>query len=157
MTSAGSFWRPIHPICWCWAGPESSGTILDVPLIATVNAYRGLLPTLRGSSSVGWALYKDLPQGATTHFVDTHIDEGDIILRRNCRFIVGTPTKINGRVATLAGKLMAETLGCFERGAVLRSPQDRTEGETFAVISEDLLAEGKRRLADGTYSHFSAA
>ena len=38
-------------------------TILDVPLIATVNAHPGLLPTLRGSSSVGWALYKDLATG----------------------------------------------------------------------------------------------
>ena len=50
---------------------------------------------------------------------------------------------------------MADTLAYFERGAVPRTPQDRTEGETFTVIPEDLLAEGKRRLADGTYSHFT--
>jgi methionyl-tRNA formyltransferase len=130
--------------------------ILDVPRIATVNAHPGLLPLLRGSSSVGWALYKDLPQGATTHFVDTHIDEGDIILRRELPVYRGdTYEKINGRIATLAGELMAETLGYFERGAVPRSVQDRTEGETFTVIPEDLLAEGKRQLADGTYSHFT--
>jgi methionyl-tRNA formyltransferase len=130
--------------------------ILDVPLIATVNAHPGLLPTLRGSSSVGWALYKDLPQGATTHYVDTHIDEGDMILRRELPVYRGdTYEKINARIATLAGELMAETLGYFERGAVPRAPQDRTEGETFAVIPEDLLAEGKRRLVDGTYSYFA--
>ncbi len=131
-------------------------TILDVPLIATVNAHPGLLPTLRGSSSVGWALYKDLPQGATTHFVDTHIDEGDVILRQALPVQRGdTYESINGRIARLAGELMADTLAYFERGAVPRTPQDRTEGETFTVIPEDLLAEGKRRLADGTYSHFA--
>jgi hypothetical protein len=51
---------------------------------------------------------------------------------------------------------MAETLAFFERGAVPREPQDRTQGETYTVIPEELLEEGKRRLADGTYSHFSA-
>jgi len=133
-------------------------TILDVPRIATVNAHPGLLPGLRGSSSVGWALYKDLPQGATTHYVDTHIDEGDIIVRRELPVYHGdTYEKINARIAALAGELMAETLGYFERGAVPRSPQDRAVGETFIAIPEDLLAEGKRRLADGTYSHFSPA
>lgn len=131
-------------------------TILDVPRIATVNAHPGLLPALRGSSSVGWALYKDLPQGVTTHFVDTHIDEGDIILRRELSVHRGdTYETINGHIATLAGELMAETLAFFERGAVPRAPQDRAAGETLTVISDDLLAEGKRRLAEGTYSHFA--
>ncbi len=130
--------------------------VLDVPRIATVNAHPGLLPTLRGSSSVGWALYKDLPQGATTHYVDTHIDEGDIILRQELPVFRGdTYEAINGRIATLAGELMTETLSYFERGAVPRLPQERSAGETYTVIPEDLLAEGKRRLADGTYSHFS--
>jgi methionyl-tRNA formyltransferase len=131
-------------------------TILDVPRIATINAHPGLLPALRGSSSVGWALYKDLPVGASTHYVDTHIDEGDLILRRELPVRPGdTYENINGRIATLAGDLMAETLAYFERGAVPREPQDRTQGETLPVIPDDLLAEGKRRLIDGTYSHFA--
>jgi methionyl-tRNA formyltransferase len=130
-------------------------TILDVPRVATVNAHPGILPTLRGSSSVGWALYKDVPVGASTHFVDTHIDEGDLILRRELPVYRGdTYETINGRIATLAGELMAETLTFFERGAVPREPQDRTQGETMTVIPEALLQEGKQRLADGAYSHF---
>lgn len=131
-------------------------TILDIPRIATVNAHPGLLPTLRGSSSVGWALQKDLPIGASTHFVDTHIDEGDLILRRELAVRRGdTYESLNARLATLGGELMAETLAFFERGAVPREPQDRTQGDTFTVIPDDLLAEGKQRLADGTYSHFA--
>jgi methionyl-tRNA formyltransferase len=131
-------------------------TILDIPRIATVNAHPGLLPALRGSSSVGWALYRDLPVGASTHYVDTHIDEGDLILRRELPVRRGdTYESINGRIATLAAELMAETLGFFERGAVPREPQDRTEGETMPVIPEELLEEGKQRLADGKYSHFA--
>ena len=131
-------------------------TILEIPRIATVNAHPGLLPELRGDSTVGWALYKDLPQGVSIHFVDTHIDEGDIILRRELPVRRGdTFEKINGRVATLAGEMMAEALGYFERGAVPRTPQDRSQGETLPPIPGEMLAEGKRRLAEGTYSHFA--
>ena len=131
-------------------------TILDVPRIATLNAHPGLLPTLRGTSTVGWALYKDLPQGVSIHFVDTHIDEGDIILRRELSVCRGdTYERINGKLAVLAGEMMAETLGYFERGAVPRTSQDRTQGETLREIPGELLAEGKRRLSEGTYSHFA--
>jgi len=56
--------------------------VLEIPKRATVNCHPGLLPWLRGSASVGWALYKDLPQGATAHFIDPGIDTGDIIIRR---------------------------------------------------------------------------
>ena len=111
---------------------------------------------MRGTSTVGWALYKDLPQGVSIHFVDTHIDEGDIILRRDLPVRCGdTYEQINGKLAVLAGEMMAETLGYFERGAVPRTPQDRTQGETLREIPGELLAEGKRRLSEGTYSHFA--
>ncbi|MBM3134966.1 MAG: hypothetical protein FJZ89_06740, partial [Chloroflexi bacterium] len=56
--------------------------VLAIPRRGTVNVHPGLLPWLRGSSSVGWALYKDLPVGATTHFVDSGTDTGPIILQR---------------------------------------------------------------------------
>ena len=56
--------------------------ILAIPRLGTVNAHPGLLPWLRGSSSVAWALYKDLPLGSTTHLLDANIDTGPIILRR---------------------------------------------------------------------------
>ena len=50
---------------------------------------------------------------------------------------------------------MAETLRCFERGDVPRAPQERDVGETLEVISEDLLEDARRRLAEGRYSHFA--
>ncbi|NIV30355.1 MAG: hypothetical protein GWN58_12930, partial [Anaerolineae bacterium] len=55
--------------------------ILAIPPRGTINAHPGLLPQLRGSSSVGWALYKDLPVGSTVHYVDAGIDTGPILLR----------------------------------------------------------------------------
>jgi methionyl-tRNA formyltransferase len=130
--------------------------ILEIPRRATVNAHPGLLPWLRGSASVGWALYKDMPQGATAHFIDPGIDTGDIIVRRELPvYRRDTYESINGRVAILAGELMSEALTLLARGAAPRERQDQNVGETFKVIPEDLLEEGKRRLAEGRYSHFA--
>jgi len=130
--------------------------LLEIPARGTVNCHPGLLPQLRGSASVGWALYKDLPQGATAHFIDPGIDTGDIIVRRELPVSRrDTYESLCVRVATLAGELMAETLGYLSSGEAPRMPQDSGAGETFRVIPDDLLEAGKRRLAEGRYSHFA--
>jgi methionyl-tRNA formyltransferase len=128
--------------------------VLEIPTRATVNCHPGLLPWLRGSASVGWALYKDLPQGATAHFVDPGIDTGDIIIRRELPVSRrDTYESLCSRVAILAAELMAETLASLATGEAPRMPQERHVGETHKVIPDDLLEEGKRRLAEGRYSH----
>lgn len=130
--------------------------ILKIPDQGTINCHPGLLPTLRGSASVGWALYKDLPQGATAHYVDPEIDTGDIITSRQLPvYRNDSYESINYRIAILAGELMAEALKAIARGETPRTPQDPEAGETLRVIPEDLLEEGRRRLAEGRYSHYA--
>jgi len=130
--------------------------ILETPRRATVNAHPGLLPMLRGSASVGWALYKDLPEGATAHFIDPGIDTGDIIVKRQLPvYHHDTYESLNYRIALLSGELMAESLTLLANGEAPREPQDPNLGETFKVIPDDLLEEGKRRLSEGRYSHFA--
>lgn len=130
--------------------------VLEIPRRGTVNCHPGLLPWLRGSASVGWALYKDLPQGATAHFIDPGIDTGDIVVRRELPvYHRDTYESLCYRVARLAGELMTETVRHLERGEAPRVPQERHLGETFKVIPAELLEEGKRRLAEGRYSHFA--
>lgn len=130
--------------------------ILEIPPQGTVNSHPGLLPELRGSASVGWALYKDLPQGATAHFVDPGIDVGDIIISRELPvYRRDSYESLNYRVAILAGELMAEALKQIASGDVPRLPQDPDQGETLRVIPEELLEIGRQRLKDNTYSHFA--
>jgi methionyl-tRNA formyltransferase len=131
--------------------------ILAVPKQFTINSHPGLLPRLRGSASVGWALYKDLPQGATVHFVNSGIDTGDIIISRHLPvYRKDTYESLNWRIAILAGELIVEALTSISKGKVTRTPQDPDEGETLRVIPEDFLQEGKQRLAEGNYSHFAS-
>ena len=131
--------------------------LLELPTLGMVNAHPGLLPRLRGSSSVGWALYKDLPVGSTTHFIDARIDTGPLILRRRLPVYRGeTYERIVRRVLTLSGELMAESLALFQGGERPRTtPQDPAVGETLRVIPPELLAVAKTRLARGRYSHFT--
>ena len=129
--------------------------ILEVPHRGMVNAHPGLLPWLRGSSSVGWAIYKDMEIGSTVHFVKAGIDTGPIILRRKLPVRRGAAYEYLVRqTITLSGELMAETLEMFEAGEVQGTRQDASVGETLRVIPPELLAEGKSRLAEGRYSHF---
>ena len=130
--------------------------ILEIPGQGTVNSHPGLLPWLRGSSSVGWALYKDLPQGATAHYVSPGIDVGDIIVSRELPVNhTDTYESLNYRIGILAGELMAEAVKAIEDGTVSTTPQDPDLGETFKVIPDELLEEGKQRLAQGRYSHYT--
>lgn len=129
--------------------------LLDIPPQGTVNAHPGLLPQLRGSSSVGWALYQDLPVGSTIHFIDQNIDTGPIILRQHLPIYRNDSyEQIVRRVLTLSGSLMAEALTMLERGPVAATPQDPAAGETLRVIPPELLQQAKTRLAQGRYSHF---
>jgi methionyl-tRNA formyltransferase len=131
--------------------------ILAIPRLGTVNAHPGLLPWLRGSSSVAWALYKDLPIGSTTHLLDEKIDTGPIILQRHLAVHSGdTYEQLVQRMLTLSGELMAETVGLFRAGTVEARPQDPNIGETLRVIPPDLLDQAKKNLAQGRYSHFAS-
>lgn len=130
--------------------------ILAVPTRGTINAHPGLLPQLRGSSSVGWALYNDLPVGSTVHMVDAGIDTGPVLLQRRLPVSRGESyEQIVRRVLTLSGELMAEALTLLGRGAAQPMPQDPAAGETLRVIAPELLAAAKSRLAAGRYSHYA--
>lgn len=131
--------------------------ILAIPPMGTLNSHPGLLPELRGSSSVAWAIYKDLPVGSTCHFIDSGIDTGPILLRRELPVYRGeTYEHIVRRTFTLSGELMAEALAMLAAGPVNPIPQDPNVGETLRVISPELLAEAKRKLAEGRYKHYAA-
>jgi methionyl-tRNA formyltransferase len=130
--------------------------VLAIPRLGTLNSHPGLLPELRGSASVAWAIYKDLPVGSTCHFIDSGIDTGPILIRRALPIHRGeTFERIHRRVLTLSGELMAEGLGISASGAARPMPQDLGVGETLRVIPPELMVEVKNKLAEGRYRHYA--
>ena len=131
-------------------------SVLAIPERGTINAHPGLLPWLRGSSSVAWALYKDMAIGSTVHFVEAGIDTGPILLRRALPVYRGqTYEQIVRGVLTLSGTLMAEALELLASGDPSTTPQDPAVGETLRVIPPEYLEVAKTKLAQGDYHHFS--
>lgn len=57
----------------------------DIPLGA-INLHPGLLPYNRGMYPNIWPLVDGTPAGVTIHYIDEHIDHGDIIAQREVPF-----------------------------------------------------------------------
>jgi methionyl-tRNA formyltransferase len=119
-----------------------------------LNSHPGLLPHVRGSASVAWSIYYDVPIGCTCHFIDTSIDTGDIVGQRTLAVRRGdTYEKLVYETIVLAGALLVEALQQFEAGTLRRTPQPK-EGNTYRVMPPEMVEQVKARLAGGTYRHF---
>ena len=119
-----------------------------------LNSHPGLLPEVRGSASVAWAIERDLPIGCTCHFIDAHIDQGPIVGRRGIPVRRGdTYEKLCWSTVVLAGTLMAEAVEAWRAGTLTSRPQGEG-GETHRDMPDEGVREVKRKLAEGTYSHF---
>lgn len=46
-----------------------------------INFHPGLLPENRGLDNLKWAIYRNIPQGVTTHIIDKNIDVGEMIFK----------------------------------------------------------------------------
>lgn len=121
----------------------------------TLNAHPGLLPEVRGSASVAWAIHKDIPIGATCHFIEAGIDTGPIVGRRQIQVRRGaTYEDLCRATMTLAGALMVEALQAFAEGRLVGTPQG-VGGEALRNMPDDMVAEVRRKLAEGRYAHYA--
>ena len=55
---------------------------MQIPKIGTLNIHGGVLPIIRGADSNLWAIWEDISQGITAHFVDEGVDTGPIIMQQ---------------------------------------------------------------------------
>jgi phosphoribosylglycinamide formyltransferase-1 len=61
----------------------------------TINTHPGIIPAVRGLDAFKWSIYEMKPLGVTMHFIDEHVDAGEIIC------ILPTPVYINDTFETL--------------------------------------------------------
>jgi methionyl-tRNA formyltransferase len=128
--------------------------IITIPKDGMLNSHPGLLPEVRGSASVAWAIYYDLPIGCTCHFIDPNIDTGPIVGRREIPVHRGdTYEKICWETIGLAGALMTEAVSAWSRGELKGVPQTLGQ-KALRVAPPDVLEVVYRKLQDGTYKHF---
>jgi folate-dependent phosphoribosylglycinamide formyltransferase PurN len=132
--------------------------------IGVLNSHLALLPEIRGMSSPEWSLLCGVPLGITIHLMDSGIDTGPIVLRREftvpgeCVSLVD----LRNRMIASGIELIAEAVSSFARGAVLPAPQTNHETTTyesdsqFFVMHQRLKAVAERRLRRGQLTAVAA-
>jgi methionyl-tRNA formyltransferase len=128
--------------------------IFEHATVGTLNAHPGLLPEVRGSASVAWAIELDVPIGCTCHFIAAGIDTGPIVARRTIPVRRGdTYEKLCHKTAVLSATLMTEALQAHAAGALRGTPQPGG-GKALRNMADDGVERVKRKLAEGRYAHF---
>ncbi len=121
----------------------------------TLNAHPGLLPEVRGSASVAWAIATDQKVGCTCHFIDAGIDTGPIVSRREIPVHRGdTYERLCWLTTRLSAELMRDAISAYAAGTLESTPQG-LGGVTYRNMPADAVAEVKRKLAEGRYAHLA--
>jgi len=125
------------------------GELLAIPRLGVINAHLALLPEVRGMSSPEWSLLCGVPLGVTIHFMDTGIDTGPILLRREFTLTAGCDslTDLRNRMIAFGIEQVGEVVTALDNGTISPTPQPESCPDTqFFVMHEWLKAKAGRRL-----------
>jgi methionyl-tRNA formyltransferase len=123
--------------------------VLKVSRLGVLNSHLALLPEIRGMSSPEWSLLCGVPLGITIHFMDSGLDTGPILLRRE--FAGGDDcdslSDLRNRMIAEGIELIAEAVAGLDRGTLSAVSQaERETDRQFFVMHERLKAVAMRRL-----------
>jgi len=125
--------------------------VLKVPRLGILNSHLALLPEIRGMTSPEWSLLCGVPLGITIHFMDSGVDTGPILLRRE--FVADgcdSLADLRNKMIAEGIELIAEAVTGLDRGTISAVPQaDREKDCQFFVMHERLKAVAARRLKKG--------
>ena len=114
--------------------------VLDIPPLGCVNIHGSVLPAMRGSAPVQWAVLNDLPEtGVTAMYMNAAMDEGDIIdVRTTPIGAAETAGQLMERLAPLGAALLKDTLAAIAAGTAARIPQDGTRATYAPMLTKEL-------------------
>ena len=123
--------------------------VLSIPSMGVLNPHPGLLPDYRGLDVLHWAVYNGDPLGVTVHFLDPGIDTGPVVAQRTLQVQPGdTMQSVTRRAASLAGEMMADTVGrLIDTGHLEAVAQPRDQGKTYARMPPGLRRQVEAQLA----------
>jgi folate-dependent phosphoribosylglycinamide formyltransferase PurN len=123
--------------------------LLRIPRLGVLNSHLGLLPEIRGMSTPEWSLLTGVPIGITIHFMDSGLDTGPILLRREFRAEgeCESLTDLRNRMIAEGIELIAEAVAGVDRGTLTSNPQTDCERDRqFFVMHDRLKSVAERRL-----------
>jgi len=109
-----------------YRAPILKPDLLSIPVQGVLNLHPSLLPRYRGGHPLLWmAANMDLEGGATVHYIDEHIDRGDIVAQATFPITAGMS---EGQVEKIAVEkygigLLTQAIENVAQGTVTRHPQ----------------------------------
>ena len=114
--------------------------ILDYPKYGCVNGHASLLPKLRGSSPIQWAIVTgEIKTGVTTMLMDDGIDTGDIL--ETFETDIGeneTAEELFERLSVISAEGMVQTLKNLEEGKIVPKKQNNDEATYAPMIKKEM-------------------
>ena len=123
----------------CAYGQILSQEILDIPPLGTINIHASLLPKLRGSSPIQWAIINgDEETGVTIMMTDIGVDTGDIILTKKIAIDKNeTAGELFDRLSVLGADAVIDALKLFYDNKVERIPQNHAEATHTKMLTKE--------------------
>ncbi len=116
--------------------------LLDIFPKRCLNLHPALLPYNRGSYPNVWSIIENTPAGATLHYVDTGIDTGDILTRKEIAVeAFDTGKSLYGKLELVCLDLFKESWEDFKKGKLKPLPQSSEEGTHHRVKEVKTLDE----------------
>lgn len=100
--------------------------VLDIPPLGCINIHASILPALRGSGPIQWAILNGLDEtGVTAMYMAAEMDAGDMIeVRKTAIDPMETSEELMARLAPIGAALLSDTVRRIADGTVQRVPQD---------------------------------
>jgi len=115
--------------------------VLEIPSMGCINIHASILPQLRGSGPVQWAILRGMQEtGVTAMYMAPEMDTGDMIeIRRTPIDPEENAQQLLDRLAVMGGELLVELLGRLAQGEALpRTPQDSSKATMAPMLSKAL-------------------
>ena len=129
--------------------------VLDIPPKGCVNIHASILPALRGSGPIQWAILNGLDEtGLTAMYMAAEMDAGDMIeVRKTSIDPMETSEELMGRLAVIGAGLLSDTVRHIEDGTVTRTPQDESQVTFAPMLSKDMAPIDWSRTARQIVDH----
>lgn len=148
--------KQINPdvICVVAYGKILPKEILSLPKYGCINGHASLLPHLRGSAPIQWAIVNgDKQTGVTTQLMDEGIDTGDIL--ETAVTEIGsdeTAEELFDRLAVISAELMVSTLQKAKIGLLEPKKQDEAKATYAPIIKKEMAHIDFSKTAQEVYN-----
>jgi methionyl-tRNA formyltransferase len=103
--------------------------VLAIPRVGFLNLHPALLPHNRGWHTASWSLLEQTPAGATLHFMDVGLDEGDIVHQKALEpSPADTAHTLYEKLKRLEVEVFREAWPSLVSGKYRRTPQNAGAG-----------------------------